>query len=172
LALSGCAQTGGAAPPGRPFSSSAQPESAAPISSSRSAPPPAQPPSAPPSAPTSRFSPAPGASQPEPTSSVPPDYIAQAHWAETEDGPTLIVTPTDAARAAIGSWTAGEFGWIQLEALVAGLAEHPARDSLRHQFICHQQFATIENPDKPTWDLEANRPDVGYLATVEAHCNP
>jgi hypothetical protein len=101
-----------------------------------------------------------------------PAYIAEAHWEETEEGPTLVVTPTDEARAAKGSWLAGSAGWDQPEAAVDGLAQHPGRVHLRHQYICHQQFATIEAPDKPTWDLEADRPDVGYAATVEAKCNP
>jgi hypothetical protein len=117
------------------------------------------------------------ASPPEPTASAivaepPPLYVEEAHWAQTEEGPTLVVTPTDAARQAAGSHSAGVDGWEQLLDTVPGLAEHPARERLRLQFICHQQFATIAEPDKATWDLEADRPDVDYAATVTAHCNP
>jgi hypothetical protein len=83
-----------------------------------------------------------------------------------------VVSPTDAARQAVGSYAAGDEGWRQLEALLPDLAEHESRDRLRHQYICHQQFATVKEPDKPTWDLELDRPDVGYAETVKARCNP
>jgi hypothetical protein len=109
---------------------------------------------------------------PQANGSAAPVYIAEAHWADGEDGPTLVVVPSDAAREARGSSTAGEAGWLQLESLVDGLAEHPAKDRLRHQYICHQQFASIAEPDKATWELEVERPDVGYPATVAARCNP
>jgi hypothetical protein len=115
---------------------------------------------------------APSQSSQAPSPSAPPNYIAAAHWEETDEGPTLVVTPTAAARAAVGSFAAGAAGWSQLEAVVPGLADHPRRTRLRDQHICHQQFATIEEPDKATWDLEADRPDVGYPATVQAKCNP
>jgi Protein of unknown function (DUF2599) len=42
------------------------------------------------------------------------------------------------------------------------------RHSLRNQLRCHAVFV----PDKPTWDLESWRPDVGYAKTVLAECNP
>jgi hypothetical protein len=41
-------------------------------------------------------------------------------------------------------------------------------ESLRNQLRCHAAFA----PDKPVWDLETWRPDVGYLSTVLHACNP
>jgi hypothetical protein len=102
----------------------------------------------------------------------PPNYVETAEWVDTEEGPTLVVTPTAAARAAQGSYQAGMDGWDQLEALMPDLAANPARGRLRYQYICHQQFATVKEPDKPTWDLELDRPDVDYAATVQASCNP
>jgi hypothetical protein len=108
-----------------------------------------------------------------PSPSVPPpEYIAEAHWEETDEGPALVVTPTEAARAAAGSYQAGDDGWKQLVARYPDPRLEEAASRLRYQYICHQQFATIEEPDKPTWDLELNRPDAGYPETVAARCNP
>jgi hypothetical protein len=104
--------------------------------------------------------------------SEPPDYIVEAHWEETAEGPTLVVTPTEAARAAAGSYEAGREGWEQLVSRFPDPRLDEAAARLRDQYICHQQFATIDEPDKPTWDLELNRPDVGYLETAKALCNP
>jgi hypothetical protein len=42
------------------------------------------------------------------------------------------------------------------------------RRSLLAQLRCHADFA----PHKPSWDVEAWRPDVGYARTVFAECNP
>jgi hypothetical protein len=63
-------------------------------------------------------------------------------------------------------------GWAQLEARYPDPRLTEGRERLRDQYICHQQFATFAEPDKPSWELELNRPDVGYLATVKALCNP
>jgi hypothetical protein len=63
-------------------------------------------------------------------------------------------------------------GWEQLISAYPDPRLDQAQTRLRHQYICHQQFATIKEPDKPTWDLEMDRPDVGYAATVRASCNP
>ncbi|WP_367616714.1 DUF2599 domain-containing protein [Pseudomonas farris] len=38
---------------------------------------------------------------------------------------------------------------------------------MRHQLICHLAIAR----DKPQWNLEPWRPDVGYAKTLEAGCN-
>ncbi len=42
------------------------------------------------------------------------------------------------------------------------------RSGMRDQFMCHRNFA----PKKVPWNLEPNRPDVGYAQTVTAGCNP
>lgn len=114
----------------------------------------------------------PPASAAQPTPSAPPDYIIEAHWEDAAEGPTLVVTPSEAARAAVGSFQAGVDGWDQLVSRYPDPRLDEAASRMRYQYICHQQFATIDEPDKPTWDLELDRPDVGYTETVAARCNP
>lgn len=43
---------------------------------------------------------------------------------------------------------------------------------MKDQYICHQQIVAIRDPLKATWNLDEWRADVGYLATVNAFCNP
>jgi hypothetical protein len=45
---------------------------------------------------------------------------------------------------------------------------HDVRASLANQLRCHATFAS----NKPVWDLEAWRPNVGYADTVLHACNP
>ena len=79
-----------------------------------------------------------------------------------EGGRSLAVDPTPWARLSgmVGEATA----WAQL---VASEPEAGSR-TMRDQFDCHALGAT----DKATWNLEPWRPDVGFLATAAARCNP
>jgi hypothetical protein len=107
------------------------------------------------------------------TASAPPDDVTvttwlgaqgvrSATWGNREGGRSLAVDPTPWARQSglVGEETA----WAQL------VASEPEADSstMRDQFDCHALGAT----DKKTWNLEPWRPDVGFLATVAARCNP
>ncbi|MFD6165820.1 DUF2599 domain-containing protein [Oerskovia sp. NPDC060287] len=107
------------------------------------------------------------------TASTPPDDVTvttwlgaqgvrSATWGNREGGRSLAVDPTPWARQSglVGEETA----WAQL------VASEPEADSstMRDQFDCHALGAT----DKKTWNLEPWRPDVGFLATVAARCNP
>lgn len=42
----------------------------------------------------------------------------------------------------------------------------------RDQFYCHYDGVRLIEPNKPSWNLERSRPDVGYARTVAASCNP
>ncbi|MBF6089693.1 DUF2599 domain-containing protein [Nocardia cyriacigeorgica] len=88
-------------------------------------------------------------------------------WTENIDGPRLLVHPTPAGRRTTFPGSE-ERAWQEV------LAQSPEAGSpgMRDQFICHWDWARIVAPDKPSWNLEPWRPDVGYLATVEARCNP
>ncbi|OCI30663.1 DUF2599 domain-containing protein [Oerskovia enterophila] len=107
------------------------------------------------------------------TASAPPDDVTvttwlgaqgvrSATWGNREGGRSLAVDPTPWARQSglVGEETA----WAQL------VASEPEADSstMRDQFDCHALGAT----DKKTWNLEPWRPDVGFLATAAARCNP
>lgn len=88
--------------------------------------------------------------------------VRSATWGEREGGRSLAVDPTPWARQSglVGEATA----WAQL------VRDEPEADSttMRDQFDCHALGAT----DKKTWNLEPWRPDVGFLATAAARCNP
>ncbi|TGJ96331.1 DUF2599 domain-containing protein [Actinotalea fermentans ATCC 43279 = JCM 9966 = DSM 3133] len=88
--------------------------------------------------------------------------VRSATWGEREGGRSLAVDPTPWARQSgiVGEATA----WAQL---VASEPEAASR-TMRDQFDCHALGAT----DKTTWNLEPWRPDVGFLATAAARCNP
>jgi hypothetical protein len=43
---------------------------------------------------------------------------------------------------------------------------------MKDQYICHQQVVAVVAPNKSSWNLDEYRPSVGYLATVNAQCNP
>lgn len=88
--------------------------------------------------------------------------VRSATWGDREGGRSLAVDPTPWARQSgiVGEATA----WAQL------VASEPeaASTTMRDQFDCHALGAT----DKTTWNLEPWRPDVGFLATAAARCNP
>jgi Protein of unknown function (DUF2599) len=95
--------------------------------------------------------------------------VATARWGSTSLGFRLRVSPTsygrryavrEAARALHQALTAAQPAPLTLSAAM----HHSLLDQLR----CHAAFAA----QKPTWDLESWRPDVGYTKTVLAACNP
>ncbi|MFE5477742.1 DUF2599 domain-containing protein [Nocardia sp. NPDC056541] len=106
-----------------------------------------------------------------PTTTVDPyaglPLIDHVTWTENVDGPRLLVFPTQAGRKTAAPGT-DELAWQEVRALDAD-ADAPG---MRDQFVCHWVWARMVAPDKPSWNLEPWRPDVGYQATVAANCNP
>lgn len=106
-----------------------------------------------------------------PTTTVDPyaglPLIDHVTWTENIDGPRLLVFPTQAGRKTAAPGT-DELAWQEVRALDAG-ADAPG---MRDQFLCHWVWARMVAPDKPSWNLEPWRPDVGYQAVVSANCNP
>lgn len=106
-----------------------------------------------------------------PTTTVDPyagqPLIDHVSWTENVDGPRLQIFPTVAGRktAAPG---ADQLAWAEVLAADA-TADSPG---MFDQFRCHWVWARMVAPDKPSWNLEPWRPDVGYPATVSANCNP
>ncbi|MFI6427255.1 DUF2599 domain-containing protein [Promicromonospora sp. NPDC050880] len=88
--------------------------------------------------------------------------IESATWGENEGGRSLAVDPADWARRA------GEAGLDLIRTQL--VAAEPEADSatMDNQLVCHAVGAI----DKPTWNLEPWRPDVGLILTATAHCNP
>ncbi|AYY15670.1 DUF2599 domain-containing protein [Actinobacteria bacterium YIM 96077] len=94
-------------------------------------------------------------------------HVERVTWIPDPNGRRLAVYPTDYARyeAPVSEWRDAWREVITLEPEV----DHPY---LRDQFRCHVEFARIDEPHKPSWNLEMWRSDVGYRATVLHRCNP
>lgn len=110
------------------------------------------------------------------------DLIKSARWEWIKRSPggaigagwTLRVEPTRWARWQIGaqnSYYAGVFGWRELRKKYPNSLNRNL-DSMRDQYICHQQFVIAVRPNAPTWNLDEWRKDVSYLSTVRYQCNP
>jgi len=90
--------------------------------------------------------------------------IASARWITLPEGRRLVVRPNTCGRRTATRSPKAAFA----EAIRRGGRGAPDYRSMYWQFVCHAQFAN----SKPTWDLEAWRPDVGWVGTVAAGCNP
>lgn len=93
--------------------------------------------------------------------------IDHVTWTTNSAGRQLRVYPTTAGRQDTFP-AARDRAWHEV------VADAPTADTpgMRDQFYCHWDWARLVAPDKPSWDLEPWRPDVGYQATVAALCNP
>lgn len=101
----------------------------------------------------------------DPFADVP--LIDHVEWVQAVDGPRLLVHPSNAGRRTTFPGS-DERAWREI------LTASPDADTpgMRDQFVCHWVWARLVARDKPTWNLEPWRPNVGYDATVEAACNP
>ena len=85
--------------------------------------------------------------------------ISRVSWS----GATLSVFPT--------TW--GRYWWLSGYAArwaawgeVIGRAPGANRANMEDQFYCHWDFVRYRAPFKVSWNLDANRPHIGYAATV------
>ncbi|WP_259741208.1 DUF2599 domain-containing protein [Pseudomonas fluorescens] len=92
-------------------------------------------------------------------------YIAGAHWFYRDYQWSLSITPTPCARRTLEPSTA--YLWDELTRDYSNSRYWQNTHGMRHQLICHLAIAR----DKPQWNLEPWRPDVGYAKTLEAGCN-
>lgn len=100
------------------------------------------------------------------------DLIQSARWVWHSEGWTMEVTPTGWARANAGGYLPGVYGWDELYSKYRYRGLNTNLDGMRDQYICHQQIVALRAPNKPTWNLDEWRPNVSYLETVNASCNP
>ncbi|RBO93884.1 DUF2599 domain-containing protein [Nocardia puris] len=109
----------------------------------------------------------PVAAQPtvDPYAGVP--LIEGVEWTDGVDGARLMVYPSQAGRRTTYPGS-DERAWQE----VLVLSPRASTPGMRDQFICHWDWARLAQPNKPSWNLEPWRPDVGYAATVQAACNP
>ncbi|WP_226995665.1 DUF2599 domain-containing protein [Gordonia phthalatica] len=109
----------------------------------------------------------PSVESPSPTPVLPPPYIESATWVETEVGPSLQIAPTPNGRQ-VSSPTAGDEAWAEV------LKLDPSADTpgMKDQFLCHWTYARLVQPNKPTWNIEPDRPVVSPDEMVRTRCNP
>lgn len=93
--------------------------------------------------------------------------IDRVEWTTTRYGRELQVFATRAGREDIDA-SAQNRAWRE----VLARAPDAASPGMFDQFACHWALTRLVAEDKPSWNLEPWRPDVGYQATVAALCNP
>ncbi|WP_345312789.1 DUF2599 domain-containing protein [Gordonia alkaliphila] len=96
-----------------------------------------------------------------------PPYVAGASWVQTAVGPSLQIVPTPSGRKVSGE-RAADVAWRE----VLALAPDGDTPGMRAQFDCHWTFARLVDPDKPSWNLEPDRPVVSADQMVSSRCNP
>lgn len=92
-------------------------------------------------------------------------YIDSAYWFYRDNQWAFAITPTPCARRTQSEGTA--YLWDELSRDYSNSRYWNNTHGMRHQLICHLAIAR----DKPQWNLEPWRPDVGYGPTLEAGCN-
>lgn len=92
-------------------------------------------------------------------------YIEKARWFRRDYEWVLSITPTPCARRTQSGTT--PFLMDELLRDYSNSRYWKNTHGLRHQLICHLAIAR----DKPEWNIEPWRPDVGYKITLEAGCN-
>lgn len=105
-------------------------------------------------------------------------YVASGKWKLDEYGPVLEITPTPCGRDTfIALKNEGDEekraearDHLDMEAIekFSGNIQWRNTRGLINQLDCH----ILEYPDKPTWNIEPDRPYVGYELTRQAQCNP
>jgi hypothetical protein len=98
--------------------------------------------------------------------------ISRVNWTAGDQwGPTAQVYPTRAGRDTVfAPYAANEAAWG--EALEKSTRSRLDHNNLHDQFTCHWQVVRFRAPNKPSWNLDSKRPDVGLARTVAAGCNP
>lgn len=99
------------------------------------------------------------------------DLIDHATWVHYSDGWTLQVYPTGWARFNGGSHLVGSYAWDELYTKYKNRGLNTNLAGMRDQLICHEEFVALRSPNKPSWNLDEWRPNVGYLQTLNASCN-
>ncbi|MBF4625773.1 DUF2599 domain-containing protein [Clavibacter sp. VKM Ac-2872] len=98
--------------------------------------------------------------------------ISHVDWTPGDQwGPTAEIYPTEAGRNIIfAPYAANEAVWGEaLEKTTRSRLDH---NNLHDQFTCHWQVVRLRAPNKPSWNLDSKRPDVGLARTIAADCNP
>lgn len=92
-------------------------------------------------------------------------YVEGAQWIYRDYEWSFSITPTPCARRTPPEGT--PYLWDELTRDYSNSRYWNNTHGMRHQLICHLAIAR----DKPQWNLEPWRPDVGYEKTLAAGCN-
>lgn len=101
------------------------------------------------------------------TPTLPPPYVDHVTWVETAVGPSLQIVPTPAGRRTENP-TGDDIAWAE----VLRMAPDADTPGMRAQFDCHWDFARLVEPDKPSWNIEPQRPVVTDDVMIQTRCNP
>lgn len=97
----------------------------------------------------------------------PPPYIEHVSWVDTAVGPSLQIYPTPNGRASIAD-DGAQIAWRE----VLALAPDADTPGMKAQFVCHWDFARAVEPNKPSWNIEPQRPVVDDSKMIATRCNP
>ncbi|WP_342774305.1 DUF2599 domain-containing protein [Gordonia oryzae] len=96
-----------------------------------------------------------------------PPYIDHVQWVQTQVGPSLQIHPTSSGRKTTSD-NGADVAWAE----VLALAPNADTAGMRAQFDCHWTYARIVAPDKPSWNIEPDRPVVSQQEMINSMCNP
>ncbi|SFW53752.1 DUF2599 domain-containing protein [Luteibacter sp. UNCMF366Tsu5.1] len=95
-------------------------------------------------------------------------FVVSGKWHIDEYGPVLEVTPTPCGRRVSEDLTKRDSLDMEVIEKFSGNLNWRNTRGMINQLDCH----LINFPQKPTWNLEPDRPYVGYADTWAAECNP
>ena len=96
-----------------------------------------------------------------------PPYVDHVDWVQTQVGPSLQIYPTPSGRQTTSD-DGADVAWSE----VLALAPNADTPGMRAQFDCHWTFARVLAPNKPSWNIEPDRPVVSWQDMVSSRCNP
>ncbi|UZF57371.1 DUF2599 domain-containing protein [Gordonia polyisoprenivorans] len=96
-----------------------------------------------------------------------PPYIDHVQWVQTQVGPSLQIYPTPSGRKTTSD-NGADVAWAE----VLALAPNADTPGMRAQFDCHWTYARIVASDKPSWNIEPDRPVVSQQEMINTMCNP
>ncbi|MGC4934322.1 DUF2599 domain-containing protein [Gordonia sp. DT30] len=96
-----------------------------------------------------------------------PPYVDHVEWVQTQVGPSLQIYPTPSGRKTT-STDGADVAWSE----VLAFARNADTPGMRAQFDCHWTYARLVDPDKPSWNIEPDRPVVSQQEMVATRCNP
>lgn len=96
-------------------------------------------------------------------------YFSSGNWIVRDGIVSLSLEPTNTLTKLIVNHAIRTDSWNKVKDTFSGDSQWGNTGSMQNQYLCHLDFA---KSFKTPWNLEPHRPDVGYLKTVAASCNP